>query len=908
MPKYKKYSDKDDALRRDIIFLEEILSDIITDQHGHAMNQLLNDLRRLAIGLYAKKSNRPHHALLALIDGLSLPQILIVLRAFAFMSYLANIAEDQHHIRRSRQHLIDGSKPRVGSLQHAFQYLKSRSVASRDIINFFYRAYVSPVLTAHPTEVQRRTVLDGQSRITELLRQRSILTLTPGELENNRAELHRQLLSLWQTRLLRISKLSVLDEAKNILDFFDSCFFEQLPLLYQAVEKQLASIGNQHYRDMPNFLQIGNWVGGDRDGNPFVTAEILKETLLLQHHRVLQHYKKIAIRLSKELAISEQQVQVSPAVVDLAKQVSESSPHHRDEVYRLALMAVVEKLNNNLENNQNNNTMSYKQCSELLSDIMLLQQSLIDNGSSHLAFGLLERFVRSIKLFDFYLNPIDIRQHSAKHQEAIAELLQQQDKNLHYRELPEEEKIKLLQQWLASDQSIIVNGHSYSEATAKELAIFSTIKEMKNKYGNKAIQNYIISKTANASNILELALLLKAHGLLLDKENKILINMVPLFETIEDLRNAPTIMDNLLQLPMYKQWLGADGMQEVMLGYSDSNKDGGFLTSSYELYNAEIGLIAVLKKYKIKLRFFHGRGGTVGRGGGPSYDAILAQPKNAVAGTIRLTEQGEVIAAKYGNAELGKRNLEVLLSATMVASLSPPKVSNDEKEFFQAMEQLSRSAYDCYRRLVYDTKNFEDYFWQSTVISEIAGLNLGSRPASRGQAKSINDLRAIPWVFSWSQCRVALPGWFGFGTAVEQFVGRGGNIKLLQKMFQEWGFFTSLLSNMDMVLAKTDMVIAEHHAGLVKDKELAKNIFNIIKGEHKKTIKWLLAITKQKNMLASNPLLKRSMDSRFPYLTILNYVQVKLQQKIRAGEQATDNISAIHLSINAIAAALRNSG
>ena len=488
--------------------------------------------------------------------------------------------------------------------------------------------------------------------------------------------------------------------------FLTVVFLNNCHCFMKRLKKQLAKLGKQHYHDLPNFLQIGNWIGGDRDGNPFVTAEVLKETLLLQHHRVLQHYKKIAIRLSKELAISQQQVAASPAVLGLAKQVSESSPHHRDEVYRLALLAVVEKLNNNLAHNQHTNTISYKQCSELLSDIMVLQESLMHNGSSPLAFGLIQRLVRSIKLFDFYLNPIDIRQHAAKHQETIAELLQQQDKNLRYHELAEPEKIKLLQQWLASDRSIIADGKNYSEATTKELAIFSTIKEMKNKYGNKAIQNYIISKTASVSNILELALLLKTHGLLLDKEKKMLMNMVPLFETIEDLRNAPTIMDNLLQLPMYKQWLGAGGMQEVMLGYSDSNKDGGFLTSSYELYNAEIGLIAVLKKHKIKLRFFHGRGGTVGRGGGPSYDAILAQPKNAVSGTIRLTEQGEVIAAKYGNAELGKRNLEVLLSATMVASLSPQKVSADEKKFLQAMQQLSASAYHCYRHLVYETKKF----------------------------------------------------------------------------------------------------------------------------------------------------------------------------------------------------------
>ncbi|MGI9461370.1 MAG: phosphoenolpyruvate carboxylase [Alphaproteobacteria bacterium] len=922
LAKIYHHSDKhkDDALHSDLVFLEDLLAEVIIDQHGQKFYQCLIDIRALATKCYRTKSLKHHHALAKLIDGLSLKETTIVIRAFAFMSYLANIAEDQHHIRRSRQHdmattsVASEADLRVGSLARAFY--QSQHIPTAKLLDFFHKAYVSPVLTAHPTEVQRRAVLDGQGRITQLLHLRATQSFTHEELASNRLALRRQILSLWQTRLLRLSKLSVLDEVENALTYFDSCFFQSLPELYELVEGHLKCLAKGQSISLPNFLQVGSWIGGDRDGNPFVTAEVLRQTFLAQQKRVVEHHARWARQLAKELTTSFHQVSVPKAVFYLAEQAVGVSHHHRDETYRLALTAIAEKLENTLlyclEGNCDGRKY-YHNTNEFLQDVLLIDQALTNNKSHDLASGAFYHFVRSVKLFGFYLMPIDIRQHAMVHHKIVAEIFSVYDNNLDYDNLPEAERINLLQQWLISPTSLLVKRHTYSEAVEKELAIFSTIKDMQDLYGKSAIQNYIISQTAAVSHILELALLLKEHGLLSPQDKTLSLNIVPLFETIDDLRNAPAMMDQLLSLPLYRSWLASrQHLQEIMLGYSDSNKDGGFLTASYELYCAEINLLRVLNKHKVTLRFFHGRGGTVGRGGGPSYRAILAQPPGTVANAIRLTEQGEVIAAKYANPALGKRNLEVLLSATMTASLMPSPDSNHQPIFHKTMDKLSETAYQCYRQLVYGRENFEDYFWQSTVMSEITNLHLGSRPASRGENRAIENLRAIPWVFSWSQCRLSLPGWFGFGSAVEAFMQTDNDLKLLQRMFQEWNFFKTLLSNMDMVLAKTDLAIAERHAALVKDKKMASRVFAIIKDEYHKTIKWSLLISKQKTILASNPLLKRSIDNRFPYLDALNYVQVKLQKKIRAdtdmGKDIADGKSAIHLSINAIAAALRNSG
>jgi phosphoenolpyruvate carboxylase len=523
----------------------------------------------------------------------------------------------------------------------------------------------------------------------------------------------------------------------------------------------------------------------------------------------------------------------------------------------------------------------------------------------------LRRLRRTVSIFGFHLAPLDLRQNSEVHARTVAELLAVARPGIDYLRLDEEARIGLLQEELATPRPLSAPGVNYSEETRGELAIFHAARSIHQRFGKNAIQNVVISKTDGVSDILELAVLLKEVGLLRPLESALDVNIVPLFETIGDLEHSDSIMHRLLGLPVYSRLLGSRGaLQEVMLGYSDSNKDGGFLTSGWSLYRAEIKLTEVFARHGITLRLFHGRGGSVGRGGGPSYQAILAQPQGAVQGQIRITEQGEVIASKYANPELGRRNLEILAAATLEATLLPHQHDNPRPEFLAAMDALSATAFKAYRGMVYETPGFERYFWESTVISEIAALNIGSRPASRKKTTAIEDLRAIPWVFSWAQCRLMLPGWFGFGAAVAAWKAERGEagMALLAEMNREWGFFRTLLSNMDMVLAKSDIAIAERYAQLVKDEALRDAIFPKLKEEWQAAIAALLEITGQTGLLADNPLLKRSIRNRFPYLDPLNHLQVELLRRHRAGAADETVKRGIHLTINGVAAGLRNSG
>jgi len=542
----------------------------------------------------------------------------------------------------------------------------------------------------------------------------------------------------------------------------------------------------------------------------------------------------------------------------------------------------------------------------------VLHRSLLANGSAALARGRLRQLRRAVRVFGFHLAPLDLRQNSDVHERVVAELFELARPGTDYRGRDEAGRCALLLEELATARPLASAHVRYSEETESELAIFRTARQAHLRYGRAAIRQCIISKTDDVSDLLELAVLLKEAGLLRPLEKTLDVDIVPLFETIEDLANAAAVMDRVFSLPLYRELLAArSDTQEVMLGYSDSNKDGGFLTSGWALYKAEGELVNAFARHGVRLRLFHGRGGSVGRGGGPSYQAILAQPEGAVQGQIRLTEQGEVIGAKYGNPEVGRRNLEVLVAATLETSLRPTGAEPTPQAFLDAMQALSDAAFAAYRALVYETPGFEQYFWESTVIAEIAGLNIGSRPASRKKGTRIEDLRAIPWVFSWSQCRLMFPGWFGFGSAVQAFLARHGDggLALLQRMNREWSFFATLLSNMDMVLAKSDLAIASRYAALVKDVALRDEIFGRIRAEHQATIEALLAITGQHELLDGNPLLKRSIRNRFPYLDPLNHVQVELLRRHRESDGSDQRIrNGIHISINGIAAGLRNSG
>ncbi len=920
MPQSMLDSNKDEPLRDDIRLLGRLLGDTVREQEGEAVFDLIERVRQTAVSFARNGDPAARAELAALLDPLPRDTTQAVVRAFSYFLQLANIAEDEHHIRRRRAHDLVGSPPREGSLIHALDQLAASDVAPEAVADFFANALVAPVLTAHPTEVQRQSLIRNHRDLARLLDQRERLQMTPDEEAENDLALATAILTLWQSRMLRPVRLKVLDEVKNGISYFKETFFTELPRLYIQVTQQLQKRYPDTFWALPPFYRVGSWIGGDRDGNPFVTAEILRETLRLQSAAALNHYLDEVHELGAELPLSDLLVKTTPELNELAIHSTDQSPQRADEPYRRALSGIYARLAATARaldhfepvRHEIGHAAPYETPDALRAELKVLANSLKLNGSARLAGGRLRRLLRAVQVFGFHLAPIDLRQNSEVHARSVAELLAGAGRCPDYEALPEAERIKLLVAEIATPRPLYSPYLEYSEETRGELAIFFAARELRQRYGDAALPNCIISKTDGVSDLLELALLLKEAGLLRPGPAPQLdVNIIPLFETIEDLQKSAATMDGIFALPAYRQLItGRRDEQEVMLGYSDSNKDGGFLTSGWELYKAEIALTRVCREHGVRLRLFHGRGGSVGRGGGPSYHAILAQPVGAVSGQIRLTEQGEVISTKYGNPDTGRRNLEVLLAATLEASLTDHENKVEPAEQFHAvMDDLSARAFNAYRGLVYETPGFTTYFRQSTVVSEIATLNIGSRPASRKPSERIEDLRAIPWVFSWAQCRLMLPGWYGFGSAVDGYLqNHADGLATLRRMVKSWPFFQSLLSNMDMVLAKSDLAIASRYAELVSDSELRERIFSQIRGEWQLTRRHLLSILEQDDFLAENPMLKRSLQLRSPYMDPLNHLQVELLKRYRGGETDERVARGIHLAINGIASGLRNSG
>ena len=912
--------DKDLPLRDDIRLLGRLLGDTVREQEGDDVFAVVEKIRQTSIRFDRDADAEAGAELQATLDGLPRETMIAVVRAFSYFLHLANIAEDQHHIRRRRTHDLAGSKPREGSLAHTLERIKSAGIAPQTVRKVLDIALVSPVLTAHPTEVSRKSILQCQHEVARLLDRRDRMALTPEETFDNDLALRCAVLTLWRTRMLRPNRLAVVDEIRNGISFYDETFFAELPRLYAQFEDQLtAAFPEQDDWSLPPFFRIGSWIGGDRDGNPFVTADILRAGLRLQSTAAIEFYLGELHALGGELPLSKLLVSVSPELEALAAKSPDTSAHRADEPYRRALTGIYARLAATAKSLDQHEVVRhaiaaaepYAAAADLATDLAILADSLKAHGGALLAGGRLRRLIRAVEVFGFHLAPIDLRQNSDVHERTVGELLAKAGVCMAYGKLPEEARIGLLLTEIASPRPLHSPHTEYSEETAGELAIFFAAKELRGKYGAAALPNCIISKTDGVSDLLEVALLLKEAGLLQPgKTPTLAMNIIPLFETIGDLQVSAKVMDRIFELTTYRALVASrDDEHEVMLGYSDSNKDGGFLTSGWELYKAEVELTEVFRKHGVRLRLFHGRGGSVGRGGGPSYQAILAQPDGAVSGQIRITEQGEVIASKYSNPEVGRRNLEILAAATLEATLLNLEHETEPAAFRGIMDTLSDLAFRAYRGLVYETEGFRTYFRESTVVSEISQLNIGSRPASRKASDAIEDLRAIPWVFSWAQCRLMLPGWYGFGSAVDTWLSTNPDgLDTLRKMHQRWPFFRTLLSNMDMVLSKTDLGIASRYAELVGDATLRDAVFGRIRSEWELTRKHLLAIEAQDDLLADNPLLKRSIRNRFPYMDPLNHLQVELLRRPGAGDTDERVRRGIHLSINGVAAGLRNSG
>jgi phosphoenolpyruvate carboxylase len=908
--------EEDARLRTDIRLLGRILGDTVRDQEGADVFDLVERIRQTSIRFHRDDDRPARRELEVILERMSISETVRIVRAFSYFSHLANIAEDQNNIRQMRARSTAGGSPRPGTLALTLSHARAAGFSAADLRGFFKEALVSPVLTAHPTEVRRKSTIDREMEIAALLDRRERVQLTPEEIGASDEQLRRAVLTLWQTNLLRRTKLTVLDEVANGLSFYDYTFLREVPRLHCALEDRLNE-GDGAGGELAPFLRMGSWIGGDRDGNPFVTAEVMRGTLRLQSSRVLRFYLEELHALGAELSLAAHLADVSDELRALAGRSPDTSPHRSGEPYRLAvsgiyarLTAAALKLDVGITRRPVGEAAPYANVGEFKADLDILDRSLIANNSGVIARGRLRLLRRAVDCFGIHLASLDMRQNSAVHERTVAELLDAGTPGMSYLALNEEARIALLTKELSNARPLTSTFVKYSDETLSELAVFHAAAEAHAKFGPDVIPQCIISMCKGVSDLLEVALLLKEAGLV-NPSGRSALNIVPLFETIEDLQASAGIMDRMLSLHDYRKLVDSRGaVQEVMLGYSDSNKDGGFVTSGWELYKAEIGLIEVFERHGVRLRLFHGRGGSVGRGGGPSYDAIIAQPGGAVKGQIRITEQGEIISSKYSNAEVGRNNLEILAAATLEASLLQPRHSAPRGEYLEAMEQLSALAFKAYRGLVYETEGFADYFWASTVITEISTLNIGSRPPSRKKTREIEDLRAIPWVFSWAQCRLMLPGWYGFGSAVETWISAHPDkgMPFLNELYREWPFFRTLLSNMDMVLAKSSIAIASRYAELVPDATLRENIFGRIRREWHTSIETLLKIMGQERLLQGNPLLERSIRNRFPYLDPLNHVQVELLKEHRAQNPDEQVLRGIQLTINGISAGLRNSG
>ncbi|RZL65577.1 MAG: phosphoenolpyruvate carboxylase [Variovorax sp.] len=943
-PIAKRKQAEDQPLIDDIRLLGRILGDVIREQEGEATYALVEQIRTLSVAFRRDADQSADRALKSLLKALSAAETVRVIRAFTYFSHLANLAEDRHQIRR-RTEADRAGESADGSLQTALARIRKAGVAPAAVVESLAHSYVSPVLTAHPTEVQRKSILDAERAIALLLTSRDEIrlrqhayagskdALTPIEYADNELLMRTRVTQLWQTRLLRFTKLTVADEIENALSYYEATFLREIPRVYADLEKALGQDG------IAPFLRMGQWIGGDRDGNPNVTAQTLEYALRRQADLVLRHYLTEVHFLGGELSLSATLVDVSVEMQALAERSPDANEHRFDEPYRRALTGVYARLAATLRDLTGGEAARhavspqnpYLAAEDFLADLRTIAESLADKHGKTLVAQRLGPLIRAVEVFGFHLATVDLRQSSDKHEAVIAELLATARIEPAYAALAEEAKQTLLLKLLDDARPLRVPDADYSDLAKSEIAIFAAARTARARYGTAAIRHYIISHTETVSDLLEALLLQKEVGLLRGAMDRDAVNdliVVPLFETIEDLRNAAPIVRAFYALPGIQALVQrSGGEQDVMLGYSDSNKDGGIFTSNWELYRAGLALVALFDELNtaaaggkkgappaIRLRMFHGRGGTVGRGGGPSYQAILAQPPGTVRGQIRLTEQGEVIGSKYANREIGRRNLETLVAATLEATLLPAAKAAPAP-FVAAADAISTASMAAYRKLVYETPGFGDYFFGSTPIREIAELNIGSRPASRNPSRSIEDLRAVPWSFSWGQCRLTLNGWYGFGSAISAFLAAADSAAqrkerqaLLQRMYAQWPFFRTLLSNMDMVLAKSDLALATRYSELVTDRKLRQKVFSMIEAEWHRTSDALTLITGAKQRLEGNADMQRSVRHRFPYIDPLHHLQVELMRRYRAGDGGERLQRGIHISINGVAAGLRNTG
>lgn len=883
------------------IIQEEI--QILTEMLLKATQKMISeDTFEKIVELKALADEKNYDKLNLIIKDLTQEEMEIVANFFSILPLLINIAEDVD-LAYEVNYKNNIDETYVGKLSESIKNIKDKNILEN--IN------VVPVLTAHPTQVQRKTVLDLTEKLHSLLRKhRDVKNGLINERKwKNAIQKHIEILT--QSDIIREKKLKVANEITNVLEYYNLSFIKAIAKLMTEYKLLLEENNIELKNETP--ITMGMWIGGDRDGNPFVTAETLNLSAMKQCELITTYYIEKLNSLYRTFSMSSHVTKGSKELEELANCSSDTSEYREKELYRRALSYIKEKLENTREYLLQDKEIGdkYLTADEFIADLTIIEKSLLENKGEILITGEFEELFNVVKIFGFYLASIDMRQDSSVYEASVAELLSSANIEKDYSSLSEEEKCELLLKQLKEDpRPLSINDENkQSEELRKELAIFRTARKLKDKLGDNVIKQNIISHTTSVSDLLELAIMLKEVGLVGSDFAR--LQLVPLFETIEDLENSYEVMDKYLSLDIVKKWVSDNrSYQEIMLGYSDSNKDGGYLSSGWSLYKAQQELSSLGEKHNIKVTFFHGRGGTVGRGGGPSYDAIISQPLGSVQDRIRLTEQGEIIAAKYGNSDAAYYNLEALFSA-VIQRMNADKVNTDIRDIPEIqviMDEIVEDSYNKYRELVFKNPNFYNYFFEATPIKEISSLNIGSRPASRKKITDIGGLRAIPWVFSWSQSRIMLPGWYGVGTAFSNFINKDkGNIEKLRKMYKEWPFFTSLLSNVDMVMSKSDMDIAKEYANLCKEEE-TKKVYEEILREWNLTKQVVLEISEHKEFLEDNTYLTRSLENRLQYFNTLNLIQLELIKRSREGKLPESQINTIHITINGVATGLRNSG
>ena len=893
----------DDRLREEVRLLGKLLGEVIRDEGGQDLYDHIEAVRVASVGYHRHAGARGSAELERLLTDLSLDDAVGLAHGFAVFSLLANVAEDRAGKRWARSQTAEGARPDTpeGALARLAQ--AGRSV--EDARALLSEALISPVLTAHPSEVRRKSVIDRIASVSDLLDacDRDDLSCATDILISG---LRRQTVILWATRLVRTTGLVVQDEIDTVVSFLERVFLKVAPEQLIDWRRRLNA------PDLKPFLRIGAWVGGDRDGNPNVDAAALRAAFSTPAKAVLRHYLEAVNTLGAELSLSGSLAAVSPAMQALADASGDASPHRADEPYRRALSQIYARLSathpiltgETAPRPAPFNAPPYDGPEAFCADLAVLKDSLVASHGTVFADDGLARLIATVDVFGFHMATLDLRQNSDVHARVVGHLLRVAGVCPDYAALDEDARIGLLSAELASPRLLYSPYENYDPEVKKERAILLAAAETLRTFGPQAIRTHIVSKTDAASDLLEVYLLLKEVGLYRhDDPASCPIQAAPLFETIDDLRAAKPTLTRLLREPSALAVARARGVQEVMIGYSDSNKDGSYLTSTWELHEASRALLSVTEAVGVRLQLFHGRGGAVGRGGGSSFAGVISQPTGTVAGRIRITEQGEVIANKYGEPDVARRNLDALTAGTLIASLAPPPDEAMTARHGATVSALSVASMAAYRALVYETPGFVDYFRAATPINEIAELKIGSRPTSRTASTAIEDLRAIPWVLSWSQSRVMLPGWFGFGSAVQ-----GQDMEELQAMAADWPFFRTLLQNMEMIMAKADMTIARRYASLVPDQALAAGIFGALQGEWDRTRDAVLAIAGQSDLLGGQPELDRLIRLRMPYVEPLNHVQIELIRRRRAGDDDPRVREGILLSINGVAAGLRNSG